>query len=175
MATLDILQYPDARLRHVAAPVENVGDDVRSLADDLLETMYAAPGIGLAATQVGVDRRVCVIDVSEAKNAPLVLVNPEILWREGTEDSEEGCLSIPGVQEKVRRAARVGVRARDRDGAAFELEAEGLLAVCIQHEVDHLDGRLFIDHLSALKRQRIDKRLAKQRRRDSGDDRRAAG
>ena len=175
MATLDILQFPDPRLRHVAEPVAGVDADVQALIDDLLETMYAAPGIGLAAPQVGVDRRVCVIDVSEAKDEPRVFVNPDILWREGVEESEEGCLSIPGVYEKVRRAERVGVRALDRAGAAFELEADGLLAVCIQHEVDHLDGRLFIDHLSLLKRQRIEKRLAKQRRRDASDGRRAAG
>lgn len=175
MATLDILQYPDPRLREVAAPVGTVDEDVRSLADDMLETMYAAPGIGLAATQVGVDRRVCVIDISDYKNEPRVFINPVIDWREGEQESEEGCLSIPGVYERVRRAERVGVRALDRHGAPFELEAEGLLAVCIQHEVDHLDGRLFIDHLSALKRRRIDKRLTKQRRRDSPDGRQAAG
>jgi peptide deformylase len=174
MATLEILQYPDSGLREVARPVEAVDEGIRRLADDLLETMYAAPGIGLAATQVGDGRRVCVVDVSEAKDDPRVFVNPEILWREGTEEAEEGCLSIPGVYEKVRRAERVGVRAIDRAGEPFELAADGLLAVCLQHEIDHLDGRLFIDHLSLLKRQRIDKRLAKQRRRDAGS-RRAAG
>ncbi len=175
MATLEILQYPDPRLRHVAEPLESVGEDVHRLTADMLETMYAAPGIGLAATQVGVDRRLCVIDVSETKNEPLVLINPEITWREGSEESQEGCLSIPDVEEKVRRAERVGVRALDRDGVAVEFDADGLLAVCIQHEIDHLDGRLFIDHLSALKRQRIDKRLAKQRRREGSGGRRAAG
>jgi peptide deformylase len=175
MATLEILQYPDPRLRHVAAPVDAVDEAVRGLAADMLETMYAAHGIGLAATQVGVDRRVCVIDVSEAKDEPLVLINPEISWREGSQESVEGCLSIPDVEDKVRRAERVGVRALDRDGEAFELDTDGLLAVCVQHEIDHLDGRLFIDHLSLLKRQRIDKRLTKQRRRAGSSGRRAAG
>lgn len=175
MATLEILQYPDERLRRRAAPVEGVDERVRRLVDDMLETMYAAPGIGLAATQVGVEERVAVIDVSEHKDAPLVLVNPEIVAREGTTESEEGCLSIPDVYEKVRRAERVTVRALDRDGTPYELTAEGLLAVCVQHEIDHLDGRLFIDRLSLLKRQRIEKRLAKQRRRDATDERRAAG
>lgn len=175
MATLDILQFPDQRLRQVAAPVAEVDAEVRALADDLLETMYAAPGIGLAATQVGIDRRVCVIDVSEDKDEPRVLINPEILWREGSAESEEGCLSIPDVHEKVRRAERVGVRALDREGEPFELAADDLLAVCIQHEVDHLDGRLFIDHLSLLKRQRIEKRLAKQRRREASDQHSAVG
>ena len=174
MATLDILQYPDERLRHVAQPVATVDERIAALVDDMLETMYAAPGIGLAATQVGVDERICVIDVSESKDEPHVFINPEITAREGSEESEEGCLSIPGVYEKVRRAERVGVRALGRDGEPFELEADGLLAVCVQHEIDHLDGRLFIDHLSMLKRQRIDKRLAKQRRRETAD-RRVAG
>ena len=175
MATLDILQYPDPWLRHHARPIETVDAEVQGLAEDMLETMYAAPGIGLAATQVGMDRRICVIDVSDDKSEPRVFINPEILWREGSQESEEGCLSIPGVYEKVRRAERVGVRARDRAGEPFEISADGLLAVCIQHEVDHLDGRLFIDHLSLLKRQRIEKRLSKQRRRDASSGRRAAG
>ena len=175
MATLDILQYPDPRLRHRAAPVEAVDAEVRALVDDLLETMYAAPGIGLAATQVGIDRRIAVIDVSDAKDEPLVLINPEITASEGSQIAEEGCLSIPDVYDKVRRAEQVTLRALDREGAPWECQAEGLLAVCIQHELDHLDGRLFIDHLSLLKRQRIDKRIAKQRRRDDADSRRAAG
>jgi peptide deformylase len=174
MATLEILQYPDSRLHHVAATVEAVDAEVGQLADDLVETMYAAPGIGLAATQVGVDRRVCVVDVSDGKEAPWVLVNPEIVWRDGTTESEEGCLSIPDVYEKVRRAERIRFRALGRDGEPFERDAEGLLAVCVQHEIDHLDGRLFIDHLSMLKRQRIDKRIAKQRRRQGSGGRRAA-
>lgn len=175
MATLEILQYPDERLRRRAAPVAQVDERVRRLVDDMLETMYAAPGIGLAATQLGLAERVAVIDISEHKDAPLVLINPEIVARDGTTESEEGCLSIPDVYEKVRRAEYVTVRALDRDGAAFEREADGLLAVCVQHEIDHLDGRLFIDRLSLLKRQRIEKRLAKQRRRDAADDRRATG
>ncbi len=175
MSTLDILQYPDERLRHVAQPVDRVDERVRALADDMIETMYAASGIGLAATQAGVDLRVCVIDVSEHKNEPQVFVNPEILEREGTQESEEGCLSIPDVYEKVRRADHVTVRALDYHGEPCELAVDGVLAVVLQHEIDHLDGRLFIDHLSMLKRQRIDKRLAKQRRREGGDGRRAAG
>lgn len=174
MSTLDILQYPDERLRHVARPVETVDDEVRALADDMVETMYGAQGIGLAATQVGVDWRVCVIDISDGKDDPLVFINPEILARDGEQESEEGCLSIPDVYEKVRRAATVTVRALGRDGESIELEAEGMLAVVLQHEIDHLDGRLFIDHLSLLKRQRIDKRLAKQRRREGAEGRRAA-
>ncbi len=173
MSTLDILQYPDERLRHVARPVDAVDEDVRTLADDMVETMYAAQGIGLAATQVGVDLRVCVIDISDGKDDPLVFVNPEILARDGEQETEEGCLSIPDVFEKVRRARSVTVRALGRDGEPFELAAEGMLAVVIQHEIDHLDGRLFLDHLSLLKRQRIDKRLAKQRRREAAEGGRA--
>ncbi len=173
MSTLDILQYPDERLRHVARPVDAVDEDVRTLADNMVDTMYAAQGIGLAATQVGVDLRVCVIDVSDGKDDPLVFVNPEILARDGEQESEEGCLSIPEVFEKVRRAGSVTVRALGRDGEPFELDADGMLAVVIQHEIDHLVGRLFIDHLSLLKRQRIEKRLAKQRRREGAEGRRA--
>lgn len=174
MATLDILQYPDPYLRHRASPVEAVDDRIRQIVGDMLDTMYAAPGIGLAATQVGIDARIAVIDISESKDDPLVLINPELDGAEGSETSEEGCLSIPGVYEKVTRPECITLRALDRDGNAYQCHADGLLAVCIQHEVDHLDGRLFIDRLSLLKRQRIDKRLAKQRRRD-GDPRRAAG
>ena len=168
MATLDILQYPDPFLRHRAVAVEAVDEHTRGVVDRMFETMYAAPGIGLAATQVGIDARVAVIDVSEDKDQPLVLINPEIADRGGSITTEEGCLSIPNVVDKVTRAESVTLRALDRDGAPYELTAEGLLAVCIQHEVDHLDGRLFIDHLSLLKRQRIDKRLTKQRRRAAG-------
>ncbi len=164
MAKLRILHYPDPRLRERARAVERVDDEIRRLADDMLETMYEAPGIGLAATQVGVPKRVIVIDISEDRSSPLVLVNPEILSREGVEEMEEGCLSVPGVYERVRRAGRVRVRALDREGKAVELDADGLLAVCIQHEVDHLDGKLFVDYLSELKRSRIRKRLEKQRR-----------
>jgi len=164
MARLEILRYPDPRLREKARPVARVDGHVRRLAEDMLETMYAAPGIGLAATQVGVPKRVVVIDVSEDRSQPLVLINPEIVAREGEEEMEEGCLSVPGIYERVRRAARVRVRALDREGRPFEREADGLLAVCIQHEIDHLDGKLFVDYLSELKRSRIRKRLEKQRR-----------
>lgn len=175
MALLDILQYPDARLRHVATPVDTVDGRIRVLIDDMLETMYAASGIGLAATQVGADERVAVIDVSPDHDTPRVFVNPEIVEREGEQESEEGCLSIPGVHDRVQRAAWVRVRALDHLGEPFEIEADGLLAVCIQHEIDHLDGRLFIDYLSMLKRRRLDKKLAKQRRRDGADARPALG
>ena len=164
MARLEILEFPDERLRQKARPVEVVDDDIRRLLDDMLETMYAAPGVGLAATQVNVHKRVIVIDVSEDKDQPLCLINPEILERDGVEEQEEGCLSVPGIFEKVRRAERVKVRALDREGKPFELEADGLLAVCIQHEIDHLDGKLFVDYLSPLKRQRIRKKLIKARR-----------
>ena len=164
MAILTILHFPDPRLRNVAKPVVRVDDEVRRLLDDMLETMYQAPGIGLAATQVGVTRRVVVIDISEERDQPLFLVNPEILARDGVEEMEEGCLSVPGFFEKVTRADSVKVRALDRDGQPFELDAEGLLAVCIQHEIDHLDGKLFVDYLSGLKRQRIRKKLEKQQR-----------
>ncbi|HHH38188.1 MAG TPA: peptide deformylase [Sedimenticola sp.] len=164
MAILDILHFPDPRLRNRARPVAQVDDSVRQLLDDMLETMYQAPGIGLAATQVNDPRRVVVIDISEQHDAPLCLINPEILERAGEEEMEEGCLSVPGFYEKVRRADRVRLRALDRDGNPFEMEADGLLAVCIQHELDHLDGKLFVDYLSNLKRQRIRKKLEKERR-----------
>ena len=164
MTTLDILHFPDPRLRNVARPVEQVDDSIRQLVDDMFETMYAAPGIGLAATQVNVDKRVIVIDISEAKDHPLCLINPEILGLEGVEEMEEGCLSVPGVYETVQRANQVRVRAVGRDGEPFELETDGLLAVCIQHEIDHLDGKLFVDYLSQLKRVRIRKKLEKEQR-----------
>ena len=167
MSQLTILHFPDPRLRKSALPVETVDDSVRTLVDDMLETMYAAPGIGLAATQVNVQRRIIVIDVSDAKNQPLVLINPTLLEREGEDDMEEGCLSVPGFYETVRRAQRVRVSALDRRGDAFEIDASGLLAVCIQHEMDHLDGKLFVDYLSALKRDRIRKKLEKQARLES--------
>src|SRR5210317_1665992 len=143
MAILDILHFPDTRLRNVAKPVAQVDDSVRKLIDDMFETMYEAPGIGLAAIQVNQPRRVIVVDISEERNQPLALVNPEILEKHGEEQMEEGCLSVPGVYEPVQRAERVRVRALDRDGGAIEMEADGLLAVCIQHEIDHLDGKLF--------------------------------
>ncbi|MGH8370168.1 MAG: peptide deformylase [Gammaproteobacteria bacterium] len=164
MARLTILQFPDPRLRIKAKPLAAVSDATRGLADDMLETMYAAEGIGLAATQVGVDLRVIVVDVSEERNQPRCYVNPEILSREGTERSQEGCLSVPGYYDEVERAERVRVRALDRDGTPVEFETDGLLAVCIQHEIDHLDGKLFVDYLSDLKRQRIRKKLEKEQR-----------
>jgi peptide deformylase len=144
--------------------VEQVDDGVRQLVDDMLETMYDAPGIGLAAIQVNVPKRVIVIDTSDDKSQPLCLINPEILVRSGEEQMDEGCLSVPGFFETVTRAEQVTVRALDRDGQPFELTTDGLLAVCIQHEIDHLDGKLFVDHISALKRQRIRKKLEKERR-----------
>ena len=164
MTTLNILHFPDPRLREVAQPVEHVDDGVRQFIDDMFETMYAAPGIGLAATQVNVAKRIIVIDISEEKHQPLCLINPEILNLDGVEEMEEGCLSVPGVYERVQRADRVRVRALDRDGQTVEIEADGLLAVCIQHEIDHLDGKLFVDYLSQLKRTRIRKKLEKEQR-----------
>ncbi len=166
MSLLTILEYPDPRLRKKARPVEAVDAAVRGLIDDLFETMYAAPGIGLAATQVDVHQRILVLDISGAKDDPRCFINPEILERQGSTPSDEGCLSVPGVTEAVERAEKIRVRALNRDGQPFELEVEGLLAVCIQHEMDHLDGKLFVDYLSELKRQRIKKRALKQRRRD---------
>ena len=170
MAILDILHFPDTRLRNVAKPVAKVDDSVRKLIDDMFETMYQAPGIGLAAIQVNQPRRVIVVDISEERNQPLALVNPEILDTQGEEEMDEGCLSVPGVYEKVQRAERVRVRALDRDGKSFEMEVDGLLAVCIQHEIDHLDGKLFVDYLSNLKRQRIRKKLEKEARLSSASD-----
>lgn len=164
MAKLEILTFPDERLRRRAEPVQQVDDGVRRLVDDMLETMYDAPGIGLAAVQVNVPKRVIVIDISDEKDQPLCLINPEILERTGEEQMDEGCLSVPGFFESVTRADRVRVRALDRAGEPFELATDGLLAVCIQHEIDHLDGKLFVDHISALKRQRIRKKLEKERR-----------
>jgi len=164
MAILEILQFPDPRLRNIAKSVQTVDHDVCQLLDDMLETMYTAPGIGLAATQVNSPLRVVVIDVSEEKDQPLCLINPEILNLEGVEEMEEGCLSVPGVYEMVQRADTVQVSALDRSGQPFEIQASGLLAVCIQHEIDHLDGKLFVDYLSQLKRTRIRKKLEKEQR-----------
>jgi peptide deformylase len=164
MARLDILHYPDARLHTVAKPVALVDARIRKLIDDMAETMYAAPGIGLAATQVNVHERVIVIDISESHDQLRVFINPEIIAQSGREESEEGCLSVPGVFDKVERAEQVTVRALDRDGKPFELKADGLLAVCIQHEMDHLMGKVFVDYLSNLKRNRIKAKLAKQAR-----------
>ena len=164
MAKLSILEFPDQRLRTVARPVEAFDATLSRLIDDMFETMYAAPGIGLAATQVDVHRRLIVLDVSEDKSRPLVFINPEILRAEGHQVYQEGCLSVPGIYADVTRAANVRVRAQDRTGAAFELEADGLLAVCIQHEMDHLAGKVFVDYLSPLKREMVRKKLAKARR-----------
>ncbi len=164
MTKLVILEYPDPRLRKKAVPVAQVDDAVRQLADDLLETMYAAKGVGLAATQVDVHQRLIVLDVSEQRDRPLVLINPEILQREGSGPGEEGCLSVPGIYDKLTRATHIRVRALGRDGQSFEMDAEGLLAVCIQHEIDHLEGKLFVDYLSELKRQLIRRRLEKERK-----------
>jgi len=163
MSLLNILHFPDPLLRQKAVPVARVDDETRRIIDDMFETMYQAPGIGLAAVQVNILQRIVVIDVSEEKDQPLCLINPELLAAEGTEKTEEGCLSVPGIYEPVERAERIRVRALNREGQPFELEADGLLAVCIQHEIDHLDGKLFVDHLSALKRNRIRKKLEKQR------------
>jgi len=165
MAKLTILEYPDPRLRTRAAPVAAVDDGIRTLIDDMLETMYAAPGVGLAATQVNVHKRVLVADVTQEQNHPLAFINPEIIERDGKTEAEEGCLSVPGIFDKLNtRSARIVVRALGRDGKPFELEADGLLAVCIQHEMDHLEGKLFVDYLSELKRTRIRKKLEKERR-----------
>jgi peptide deformylase len=164
MTRLTILEYPDPRLRTKAVPVDAVDAPLRELIDDMFETMYAARGIGLAATQVNVHRRVLVTDVSEGRTEPRVFINPEILSRDGKAVSQEGCLSVPGYFDEVERAERIRVRALDRDGKAFECDLEGLLAVCVQHEVDHLDGRLFVDYLSELKRQRVRKKIEKERR-----------
>ena len=164
MARLEILEYPDPRLRTIAEPIAEVTAVVRQLVDDMFETMYAAPGIGLAATQVDVHQQLIVLDVSEDKSEPLCLINPEIIDAGGHQIYEEGCLSVPGIYAKVERANQIRVRAIGRDGQRFELDAEGLLAVCIQHEMDHLEGKLFVDYLSPLKRQRVVKKLEKQRR-----------
>lgn len=168
MALLPILEFPDERLRTVARPVEAVNDQIRSILDDMLETMYEAPGIGLAATQVNVHQRMIVIDVSEEKNQPLYLINPEITALDGVEEMDEGCLSVPGIYETVKRADRVSIKAQGYDGSVFKMEADDLLAVCIQHEIDHLDGKLFVDYLSPLKRNRIKKKLEKQRKLAAG-------
>lgn len=164
MAKLEILNFPDPRLRNVAEPVAEVDAQVQQLIDDMFETMYDAPGIGLAAIQVNVPLRVITIDITEECDQPLALVNPEIIERDGIEEMKEGCLSVPGVFETVKRADHIKFRALDREGKPYEMEAEGLLAVCVQHEIDHLDGKLFVDYLSNLKRQRIRKKLEKEAR-----------
>jgi peptide deformylase len=164
MARLDILEFPDPRLRTVAKPVTVVDDALRVLIDDMFETMYAAPGIGLAASQVDVHMRLLVLDVSENSDAPMVFINPEILEKDGEQIYQEGCLSVPGIYADVHRAEHIRVRALDRDGQPFECEAHGVLAVCIQHEMDHLAGKLFVDYLSPLKRDMVKKKLAKARK-----------
>jgi peptide deformylase len=164
MTLRTILEFPDPRLRTRAEPVTHFDAALGALIDDMLETMYAAPGIGLAATQVDVHKRIVVIDISNEHNEPVVLINPEILTREGEASTEEGCLSVPGIFDEVRRAAKVRVRAQDRNGETFERNYEDILAVCIQHEMDHLEGRLFVDYLSDLKRERIRKKLDKDRK-----------
>lgn len=165
MALLPILTYPDPRLHKVATPVAQVDDRIRQLVRDMADTMYAAPGVGLAATQVDVHERVVVIDVSEDSNDLLVLINPEITWKSDEQEIfEEGCLSVPGVYDDVERAAEVRVKALDENGDAFELEADGLLAVCIQHEIDHLQGKVFVEYLSRLKQTRLKARIKKHER-----------
>ncbi|NJD07209.1 MAG: peptide deformylase [Methylococcaceae bacterium] len=164
MAILTILEFPDARLRKKAAAVETVDDGIKKLVGDMFETMYAAPGVGLAATQVNVHKRIIVIDVSEEKDQPLCFINPRLIAKSGSEEMDEGCLSVPGIFEKVKRAQQVTVQALDKNGESFELEADGLLAVCVQHEMDHLEGKLFVDYLSPLKRHRAKKKLEKDRK-----------
>jgi peptide deformylase len=164
MALLPILHYPDDRLHRIAAPVEDINDEIRQLVKDMAQTMYAAPGIGLAATQVNVHLQVIVMDISESHDQLMVFINPEILEAQGEAECEEGCLSVPGIYEKVTRAERIKVRALDANGEPFTLEASGLLAVCIQHEMDHLRGRVFVEYLSRLKQSRIVAKLKKQQR-----------
>ena len=161
MSKLNILEYPDPRLRRVAKPVDGVGERERKLVEDMFETMYEASGIGLAATQVNEDIRVVVMDLSEERDEPRVFINPEIVDHSGSQSYEEGCLSVPGFYAEVTRAADVRVRALDADGEPYEIDADGLLAVCIQHEIDHLDGKMFVDYLSPLKRRMIEKKLRK--------------
>lgn len=168
MSKLTILEFPDARLRTEAKPVTNVDDEIRTIIDDMLETMYDAPGIGLAATQVNIHQQIVVIDISEDKNEPLVFINPKVTVLNGDpETMQEGCLSVPGFYEDVTRIAHVKIEAVDRQGNAFEMEATGLLAVCIQHELDHLNGKLFVDYLSPLKRNRIKSKLEKEHKRQA--------
>jgi len=164
MAILNILEYPDPRLRKKAVAVDLVDQSICRIVDDMFETMYNAPGVGLAATQVNIHKRIIVIDVSDEKNTPVCLINPEILDTDGSAENEEGCLSVPGIFEIVERPETVKIRALGRNGEAFELETDGLLATCIQHEIDHLDGKVFVDYLSNFKQQRIKKKLEKQHR-----------
>jgi len=164
MSKLDILEFPDPRLRTVAKPVQVVDDAIRQLIGDMIETMYLERGIGLAATQVNVHKRLLVLDVSEYQDTPRAFINPEIISEEGSQTCEEGCLSVPGVFAEVKRAEKIRVKALDQDGVDIEEDAEGLLAVCLQHELDHLNGKLFVDYLSPLRRQRVKKKLEKQRK-----------
>ncbi|KJR39476.1 peptide deformylase [Vibrio navarrensis] len=164
MSVLQVLTFPDDRLRTVAKPVETVTPEIQKIVDDMIETMYDEEGIGLAATQVDIHQRIVVIDISENRDQPMVLINPEILEKRGEDGIEEGCLSVPGARALVPRAAEVTVKALDRDGTPFTLEADDLLAICIQHELDHLQGKLFVDYLSPLKRKRIQDKLAKIKR-----------
>ena len=166
MSILEILEFPDPRLRMVAKPVETFDDDLRTLIDDMIETMYAAQGIGLAATQVNVHRQFVVLDVSEAQDQPREYINPQILEEEGSEVCEEGCLSVPGIYAEVKRAEKIRVRAFDRHGEVFEEDLDGMHAICLQHEMDHLKGKLFVDYLSPLKQRMVRKKLEKQRRFD---------
>ena len=165
MSLMTILEFPDPRLRKVAEPVERVDDDIRAILDDMVDTMYHAEGIGLAATQVNVHKRMLVIDISEDKTSPMIFINPEITVLDPEPlGHEEGCLSVPGFYELVNRPRKVRINALGRDGKAFEMDAEGILAICIQHEVDHLNGKLFVDYISVLKRQRIKSKLEKEHR-----------
>ena len=164
MSRLNILRYPDARLHKIAAPVEEINEGIRTLVADMAETMYAAPGVGLAATQVDVHKCVIVIDASDSRDQLLTLINPEIVAASGVADCEEGCLSVPGIYDRIARAERITVRALGLDGQTFTMRAEGLLAVCIQHEMDHLKGRVFVEYLSRLKQTRIRAKLQKQQR-----------
>ncbi|HEY4210075.1 MAG TPA: peptide deformylase [Steroidobacteraceae bacterium] len=175
MSLRTILEFPDPRLRTRAEPVTRFDPGLDELVNDMFETMYAAPGIGLAATQIDVALQLLVIDLSDEKNSPLVFINPEILAREGTAVSEEGCLSVPGIYDDVERAAKIRVRAQDRKGEVFERDYEGTLAVCIQHEMDHINGKLFVDYLSDLKRERIRKKLEKERKERAARARESAG
>ncbi len=170
MAVLRILEFPDPQLRKKAVSVESVDASIRSLVDDMFETMREAKGVGLAATQVNVQKRIVVMDVSEDKDAPLCLINPKIYEKEGLEESEEGCLSVPGFFENVTRAEKIRVRAVNRNGEPIDMEADGLLAVCVQHEIDHLEGKLFVDYLSTLKRQRIRKKMEKAHRQNKENE-----
>jgi len=166
VSILSILEFPDPRLRTVAKPVELVDKKITSLVEDMFETMYEAHGVGLAATQVDIHKRIIVLDTSEEKNEPICLINPELVEEVGEEESDEGCLSVPGIFEPVSRAEKIKVKALNKKGESFELEAEGLLAICVQHEMDHLKGKLFVDYLSPLKRQRIKKKMEKMHKRE---------